>query len=86
MKQYMIVWWTNQVPMYATFDDEIQAAAAASVRNALLVEVDGKVINVLDYYRRDDAGNPMPAESRSVVPPLGMPWLVSTNTPRSRDE
>jgi len=73
--RYLVVWWQNQTPHASLFDEEIAASAAASVRNALLVEVSGKVEKVLDYWRRDDAGNPMPAEFREIVPPPGLPWV-----------
>ena len=75
--RYLVVWWQNQTPYAAMFNDEISAYAAASVRNALLIEVpgDGKIERIVDYYRRDDKGNPLPAEWRDVVPPLGLPWM-----------
>src|SRR2546427_5432512 len=80
--RYLVLWWQAQVPYAAAFDDEIAAHAAASVRNALVVEISGKSVafdKVVDYYRRDDAGRPMPAEWRDVSRPLALPWV-----PRAR--
>ncbi len=76
---YLVLWWQTQTPYAAIFDDEVAACAAASVRNALVVEVTGrdvKIAKVVDYYRRDDAGNPMPAEFRDVAPPAPLPWAT----------
>ena len=75
---YLVLWWLNLNPYAAVFDDEIQAFAAANVRNATVVEVSGNDIKfekVVDYYRRDDAGNPMPAEWRNVSGPVAWPWM-----------
>ncbi len=79
--RFLVVWWQNQTPYAAIFHDEVSAYAAASVRNALLIEVpgDGKIERIVDYYRRDEKGNPLPAEWREVVPPLGLPWLARPN-------
>ncbi len=76
---YLVLWWQTQTPYAALFDDEVAACAAASVRNALVVEITGadpKVTKVVDYYRRDDAGNPMPAEFRDVAAPAPLPWAT----------
>ena len=75
--RYLVLWWQAQAPYAALFDDEIAAHAAASVRNALVVEISGgdlKFEKIVDYYRRDDAGRPMPAEWRDVSGPLAVPW------------
>jgi hypothetical protein len=74
---YLVLWWQTQTPYAAVFDDEVAACAAASVRNALVIEVRGtrlKIDKVVDYYRRDDAGRPMPAEWREVAAPALLPW------------
>lgn len=76
---YLVLWWQTQTPYAAVFDDEVAACAAASVRNALVVEVTGarlKIEKVVDYYRRDDAGHPMPAEWREVSAPAPLPWVA----------
>src|SRR2546428_3210968 len=74
--RYLVLWWQAQVPYAAVFDDEVAAHAAANVRNALLVEISGPGVKfeaVVDYYRRDDAGRPMPAEWRDGSGPLAGP-------------
>jgi hypothetical protein len=76
---YLVLWWMSQVPYVAVFENKIAAEASANVRNALLVTVSGtdlKVDDVLDWYRRDEAGNPMPAEWRDLVGQVQIPWLA----------
>ncbi len=67
-RQYLIFWWLDQTPYVARFEDEMEADSAARVRNALLLEIgeDGEVAKILDYYRRDEEGNPMPAVWREL--------------------
>ncbi len=75
---YLVLWWQAQTPYASVFDDEIAACAAASVRNALVVEVSGEQLRfekIVDYYRRDEAGRPMPAEWRDVTAPVVLPWM-----------
>lgn len=60
----------SQAPHAALFDNRLAALAAASVRNALMVTITGREIRVdevLDWYRRDDNGKPMPAEWRDLL-------------------
>lgn len=66
--QYLIFWWLDQTPYVASFEDEMEADSAARVRNALLLEIGehGEVRQILDYYRRDEEGNPMPAVWREL--------------------
>jgi hypothetical protein len=66
--QYLIFWWLDQTPYVASFEDEMEADSAARVRNALLLEIDekGAVRRILDYYRRDEEGTPMPAVWREL--------------------
>ncbi|MEE9163669.1 MAG: hypothetical protein V3U17_02595 [Thermoplasmata archaeon] len=66
--QYFIFWWLDQTPYVAHFKDETEADSAARVRNALFLEIreDGAVGRILDYYRRDEDGNPMPAVWREL--------------------
>jgi hypothetical protein len=78
-RKYYIFWWMSQTPYVAEFAGtdagRESAEAAANVRNALLVIVDkGKITEVVDYYRRDEAGKPIPAEWRDLVGPHHMPW------------
>jgi len=59
-----------QTPYAAVFADRAAAETAASVRNALVVTISGRDIQidrVSDWYRRDETGNPMPAEWRDLV-------------------
>ena len=66
--QYFIFWWLDQTPYVARFKDETEADSAARVRNAMFLEIreDGEVGRILDYYRRDEDGNPMPAVWREL--------------------
>lgn len=76
-RAYLVVWWMSQVPQAALFEDRIAAEAAASVRNALLITISGadaNVDSVLDWYRRTDAGEPMPAEWRDILGQIRAPW------------
>lgn len=68
MTKYMILWWLDQTPYGALFDDEIQADAAARTRNAIYIELpDGEEKPViLDYYRRDSEGKAMPVQWREL--------------------
>jgi hypothetical protein len=75
---YLVLWWMSQTPYAAIFENEVAAEAAANVRNALMVTISGqeaKVEKVLDWYRRDDLGKPMPAEWRDLVGQIHVPWL-----------
>lgn len=70
-----------QTPYAAVFENEMAAEAAANVRNALLVEVSGRDLKferVADWYRRDEAGGPMPAEWRDLAGQIHVPWSHST--------
>lgn len=76
---YLVLWWMSQTPYAAVFENQVAAEAAANVRNALLVTVTGrdvKIDGVQDWYRRDDAGHPMPAEWRDLVGQIHVPWLA----------
>lgn len=70
MTRYVILWWVDQTPYGALFDDELQADSAARVRNAIYIELpDGKDLPViLDYYRRDSEGKPLPIRWRNLSP------------------
>jgi hypothetical protein len=76
---YLVLWWMSQTPYAAIFENEVAAEAAANVRNALMVTISGrdaKVEKVLDWYRRDEMGKPMPAEWRDLVGQIHVPWLA----------
>ncbi len=74
---YLVLWWMAQTPYAAVFENEMAAEAAANVRNALMVTVSGRDVTferVADWYRRDEAGGPMPAEWRDLVGQVHVPW------------
>lgn len=74
---WLVVWWVGKAPHAALFQDEVAAEAAANVRNALVVKLSGVDIEfeaVLDWWRRDDAGKPMPAEWRDLAGPIRSGW------------
>jgi hypothetical protein len=76
---YLVLWWMSQTPYAAIFENQVAAEAAANVRNALLVTISGrdaKVDQILDWYRRDESGRPMPAEWRDLVGQIHVPWLA----------
>ncbi|TLZ68659.1 MAG: hypothetical protein E6K06_05925 [Methanobacteriota archaeon] len=76
---YLVLWWMSQTPYAAIFENQVAAEAAANVRNALMVTISGrdvKVDQVLDWYRRDESGAPMPAEWRDLVGQIHVPWLA----------
>ena len=70
---FVVVWWAYQKPYYAVTRDPAEAAWTANLRNGLVVEVEGTgvaVKRVLDHWRRDAAGNPIPAEPREAAADL----------------
>lgn len=76
--QYLVLWWMAQTPYAAVFGNRIAAETAASVRNALLIVVSGRdlrIDGVLDWYRRNDRGEPMPAEWRDLVGQIHVPHV-----------
>jgi len=78
-KYYLVLWWMSQTPYAAIFENEVAAEAAANVRNALMVTISGrdaKVDSILDWYRRDDSGRPIPAEWRDLIGQIHVPWLA----------
>ena len=88
-KMYLVVWWMDKAPFAATFDNEVAAKAAAHVRNAILVTVSGSAIAVdavEDWYRRNENGDPMPAEWRELTgqPSVAWPGARTLGPPRTR--
>jgi len=74
---FLVIWWMSKTPYAAVFENRIAAEAAANVRNAILVTIKGpgtKVEGVVDWYRRDDEGRPMPAEWRELLGQVRSPW------------
>ncbi len=79
--QYLVLWWMAQTPYAAVFENRVAAEAAARVRNALVVTISGRdlrIDRVSDWYRRDENGEPMPAEWRSLLGPIRVPSTVGT--------
>ncbi len=69
---FVVLWWHFQKPYVAVVPTHDEAKWIADTRNGVVVEVIGKNLKiglVVDYYRRDDAGNPMPAEVRPYESP-----------------
>lgn len=73
---FLVIWWMSKSPYAAVFTNRIAAEAAANVRNAILVTFTGRtdVDQVVDWYRRDEEGRPMPAEWRELMGHLNLPW------------
>src|SRR5437867_6027107 len=79
---YLVVWWVCQTPQVALFDHLEAAKAAANVRNALMVTVTGTAVEideVVDWYRRNDEGDPLPAEWRDGLGQPRVPWGPQLN-------
>ena len=74
---YVVVWWMNTAPHAARFARLETAQVAAQVRNGLLLTVRGEVHEVVDYWRRDEKGEPMPAEWRDIAGESRPPCLKS---------
>lgn len=75
--KFLVIWWMSKSPYAAVFANRVAAEAAANVRNALLITIKGKnpeVEQVVDWYRRDERGRPMPAEWRELMGHLNVPW------------
>ncbi len=69
---YAVLWWHFQKPYVAVVPTYDEAKWIADTRNGVIIEIIGKGISVksvVDFYRRDEAGNPMPAEMRPCESP-----------------
>ena len=69
---YVIIWWHFQKPYVAVVPTHDEAKWIADTRNGVVIELIGRdvaVKSVVDFYRRDEAGNPMPAEMRPYESP-----------------
>jgi len=69
---YVVLWWHFQKPYVAVVPTYDEAKWIADTRNGVIIEIAGKEIavkSVVDFYRRDEAGNPMPAEMRPYESP-----------------
>jgi len=74
---FLVIWWMSKNPYAAVFENRIAAEAAANVRNAILVTFKGNgtdVEAVVDWFRRDEEGRPMPAEWRELMGQIRAPW------------
>src|SRR5213594_1609161 len=74
---FLVIWWMSKNPYAAVFENRIAAEAAANVRNAILVTFQGngtEVEAVVDWFRRDEEGRPMPAEWRELMGQVRAPW------------
>jgi hypothetical protein len=77
---YLIVWWSYHNPYAALFDSKEAADAAANVRNAVTLTLSGsdvRVDGIVDWYRRDGEGRPMPIEWQDLAGQARVPWLQS---------
>ncbi len=82
---FVVVWWAYQKPYYAVTRDAEEAAWTANLRNGLVIEVEGtnaEVKRVTDHWRRDEAGNPIPAEAREPAGDLAPSLARRVVTPR----
>src|SRR2546426_3454402 len=87
--KYLVIWWMSKSPYAAVFTNRVAAEAAANVRNAILVAIKGhatKVEEVVDWYRRDDEGRPMPAEWREVMGQGRLPWGTVSADPAHENQ
>src|SRR5437879_223538 len=85
--KYLVIWWMSKSPYAAVFTNRVAAEAAANVRNAILVAIKGdatKVEEVVDWYRRDAEGRPMPAEWRAMMGQVHVQWHATARRPPSR--
>lgn len=80
-----MIWWAYQRPYFAITRDEAEAGWTANLRNGVVVEVEGQGVSVkkvVDHWRRDDVGNPMPAEAREPAGSLAPALARRTRKPR----
>ena len=79
----------SQNPYAAIFENRVAAEAAANVRNALLVTVRGgrdAIEDIVDWYRRDPEGQPMPVEWRDLAGQVRLHWSFKmTATPAAAE-
>src|SRR5437870_8561721 len=74
---FLVIWWMSKNPYASVFENRIAAEAAANVRNAILFTInengtDGEA--VVDWFRPDEEGRPMPAEWRQLIGQVRAPW------------
>jgi len=62
---YLVLWWHLQKLYCGLFNTAEEANLQAMSRNGVVVEITGENIAVgrlSDFWRRDEQGNPLPAE------------------------
>ena len=62
---FLVIWWHLQKVYCGLFSTEEEAKLQAMSRNGIVVHITGGAVSVesiVDYWRRDDSGNPLPAE------------------------
>ena len=82
---YIVLFWSPEgyddnnrqisTPFYVIYDDREVAESIARVRNAVLIKMEGKykINNMVDYFRRDADGYPMPF-SVSIIKTNSLPF------------
>ncbi len=66
---YLVVWWYSGDVRAAVTEDRDKATLWAQERNAVLVPIEGEDVHVgdlVDFYRRDEKGEPLPAVWRDL--------------------
>ena len=84
-RRFVVIWWAYQRPYYAVTRDESEAAWTANLRNGVVVEVEGASVSVkrvVDHWRRDEGGNPIPAEIREPAGSLAPAIARRVRKPR----
>ena len=84
-RRFVVIWWAYQRPYYAITGDESEADWTANLRNGVVVEVEGtgvSVKKVVDHWRRDEIGNPIPAEAREPAGSLAPALARRARKPR----
>jgi len=84
-RTFVIVWWAYQKPYYAVTRDEGEATWTANLRNGVVLEVEGanvSVKRVVDHWRRDADGKPLPAEAREPAGDLAPALARRVSMPR----
>ena len=82
---FLVVWWAYQKPYYAVTRDEAEATWTANLRNGVVIEIEGTgvgVKRVLDHWRRDQEGHPIPAEAREPAGDLAPALARRVLSPR----
>ena len=62
---FLVIWWHLQKAYCGLFSTEDEAKLQAMSRNGVVIAIRGSDISIegiSDYWRRDESGNPLPAE------------------------